>query len=465
MKVSSDFALQDAIRASVWSQYFPNDFGFPKVENSLSTDLLVIGGGFTGLWAAILAKEQYPELSVTLVDAETIGHAASSRNGGFISESLTHGHAHGQSLWPKEMPALVELGRENMREIQAFLARHCIDADFVYCGKSSVAVNDVQVKLLKDAYEIQKRFGEDVTLLSASEAQADIASPTYRGGIRLRTGNGLFNPVKLIVGMTKVAQNLGVQIYEKSKITAISEDQRDILLTCNNVIIKSKKVILATNAFTPLLKSVERRVLPLFDHVLATEVLSDSQLASLGWRESQGVTDMGNQFHYYRKTPDNRILWGGYDANYYYGNDSSPAREIRPESHQLLARQFQETFPQLEGVRFEYQWAGLIDSTSRFTPYFKTTMNNKVSFAIGFTGLGTGSSRFGAQIALDLLFNPKSELLKFDMVKKSPIPFPPEPLRYMTVGFTRGQLQREDLNGKRGLWLRILDFFGVGFNS
>lgn len=465
MKVSSDMTLSDSIRASVWSKDFPADFSFPTVDQNLTTDLLVVGGGFTGLWAAILAKEQYPDLDVVVVDAKTIGHAASSRNGGFISESLTHGHAHGLALWPKDIDELVGLGRTNLKEIQTFLKVHNIDADFEYCGKSSVAVNEVQKAMLKDAYDIQKRFGEDVTLLTQEEMQQDIASPTYLGGIRLRTGNGLFNPVKLIVGMVNVAQNLGVRIFENSEITSIKEESSGLRLLSNNYQIQSKRAILATNAFTPLVKSVERRVLPLFDHVLATEVLTESQLASLGWAESQGVTDMGNQFHYYRKTPDNRILWGGYDANYYYGNDSSSAREIRPESHHLLARQFIETFPQLEGVRFEYQWAGLIDSTSRFTPYFKTAMNGRVSYAIGFTGLGTGSSRFGAHIALDLLFNPSSDLLKFDMVKKSPIPFPPEPLRFLTVSFTRKQLQREDKTGKRGLWLRILDFFGVGFNS
>lgn len=465
MKVSSDISLKDSIRASVWSQYFPSNFSFPIVDENLTTDLLVIGGGFTGLWAAILAKEQYPDLDVVVVDAKTVGHAASSRNGGFISESLTHGHAHGLTLWPDDIDELVGLGRTNLKEIQTFLELHNIDADFEYCGKSSVAVNEVQKAMLKDAYDIQKRFGEDVKLLTQDEMQRDIASPTYLGGLRLRTGSGLFNPVKLIVGMVNVALQLGVRVFEKSEIASIEEDASGLLLSCQNYRIRSKRAILATNAFTPLIKSVERRVLPLFDHVLATEVLSESQLVSLGWAESQGVTDMGNQFHYYRKTPDNRILWGGYDANYYYGNDSSPAREIRPESHQLLARQFVETFPQLEGVRFEYQWAGLIDSTSRFTPYFKTAMRGRLAYAIGFTGLGTGSSRFGAQIALDLLFNPTSELLKFEMVKKSPIPFPPEPLRFATVLFTRKQLQREDKTGKRGLWLRILDFFGVGFNS
>ncbi len=465
MKVSSDISLRDSLRASVWSQYFPNDFTFPKLDANLSTDVLIIGGGFTGLWAAILAKEQYPHLDVTVVDAATIGHAASSRNGGFISESLTHGHAHGQALWPKDIETLVRLGRENLKDIQNFLLHHNIDADFEYCGKSSVAVNKVQVEMLDSAYRIQKQFGEDATLLTEEEMRHDIASPTYLGGIRIRTGSGLFNPVKLIVGLTKVAKDLGVKIYEHSKVDSIEHDALGLQLGCNNFRIQSRYAILATNAFPPLIKSVQRRVLPLFDHVLATEVLSESQLTSLGWNESQGVTDMGNQFHYYRKTPDNRILWGGYDANYYYGNDSSAKREVRPESHQLLARQFIDTFPQLEGVRFEYQWAGLIDSTSRFTPYFKTTMNNKVSYAIGFTGLGTGSSRFGAQVALDLLLNPKSELLNFEMVRKSPIPFPPEPLRFTTVAFTRKQLQREDRTGKRGLWLRILDFFGVGFNS
>ena len=177
------------------------------------------------------------------------------------------------------------------------------------------------------------------------------------------------------------------------------------------------------------------------------------------------MTDAGNQFHYYRRTADDRILWGGYDAVYYFGNRTDPSREQRDRSHGLLAAQFFDTFPQLEGLRFTHRWAGLIDSTSRFTPVFGTAMAGRLGYAVGFTGLGVGASRFGARTALDLLAGRSTERTELELVRRKPVPFPPEPLRFPLVQFTRAALAREDIAGRRGLWLRTLDRFGIGFNS
>jgi glycine/D-amino acid oxidase-like deaminating enzyme len=229
--------------------------------------------------------------------------------------------------------------------------------------------------------------------------------------------------------------------------------------------VRAVHVLLATNAYPPLVRRLRHRVLPIYDHVLVTEPLAASALASIGWTEGQGLTDVGNQFHYYRRTRDDRILWGGYDAIYYFGNRTDERREQRDASHSLLARQFFETFPQLEGLRFTHRWAGLIDSTSRFTPVFGTALSGRVAYAVGFTGLGVAASRFGARVALDLLDGRDTERTRLQMVRRKPVPFPPEPLRYPLVQATRSALGREDDTGRRGAYLRTLDRFGIGFNS
>lgn len=458
-------SLADATRQSVWAHAFPTDWDFPTLTGQQKTDLVVVGSGFTGLWTAILAKTRQPERDVVVVEKDTLGHAASSRNGGFISESLTHGHAHGQAMWPDEMATLVELGRENMRQIRAFISDYGIDAEWSDCGKTAIAVTPVQAENLKAVYEINTRFGEAAELLNAEQMREDVASPTYLGGVRVRTGSGLFHPVKMLVGMVRVAQDLGVRFYQHSPVTALQARRTGLDLVAPQGRLRAHKAVLATSVFSPLVGGIKARVLPLFDHVLATEPLSAGHLDSLRWRESQGLTDLGNQFHYYRKTADNRIVWGGYDANYYFGDDSSPRREVRDASHTLLAKHFFDTFPQLEGVRFEYQWAGVIDSTSRFTPYFSTALGGRVASALGFTGLGTGSSRFGATVALDLLDDTSSPLRRLEMVAQKPLPFPPEPFRYPLVQFTRWSLVKEDETGRRNLWLRLLESLKVGFNS
>jgi hypothetical protein len=273
------------------------------------------------------------------------------------------------------------------------------------------------------------------------------------------------NPSKLINALARAALKRDVSLYTQTPVTKIHDSAHEVQITTPLGRLVAGRVVLATNAFTPLRSSIKHRVMPIFDHVLATRVLTQDELASLGWTENQGITDSGNQFHYYRKTADNRILWGGYDANYYFGNDTSPAREQRRSSHELLARQFFETFPTLSDVTFDYAWAGLIDSTSRFTPFYELSRSGRIGTVVGFTGLGVGSSRFGARVILDLLWKRDTTLTRLEMVRKKPIPVPPEPLRFPIIAFTRAMLTREDRTGKRGLYLKLLDLFGVGFNS
>ncbi len=177
------------------------------------------------------------------------------------------------------------------------------------------------------------------------------------------------------------------------------------------------------------------------------------------------MTDVGNQFHYYSRTGNDRVVWGGYDAVYYRGNQVQACPEQVDRSHLLLARHFCATFPQLAHVAFTHRWSGIIDTTSRFTPMFGTGLGGRVAYAVGYTGLGVGSSRFGARVALDLLAGRDTERTRLSMVRRHPVPFPPEPLRHPVVQGTRAALAREDIDGRRGLWLRTLDRFGVGFDN
>ena len=141
-----------------------------------------------------------------------------------------------------------------------------------------------------------------------------------------------------------------------------------------------------------------------------------------------------------------------------------PHRDQSAHVHPLLARNFLATFPQLEGIRFTHRWGGAIDTCSRFCVTFDTALGGRVSYAVGFTGLGVGSSRFGARVALDLADGRDSELTRLRFVQDRPRAFPPEPLRFIGITLTRRALAREDETGRRGLWLRALDAAGHGFD-
>ncbi len=462
---SANDALSDAAPIPFWTDRPDAPPACSPLIGQISADLVIIGGGLTGLWAAISAREADPSRSVVLLEAKSIAFGASGRNGGFISESLTHGIAHGLAIWPAELETLLRMGRENLADIAKFVEAERIDAGLRLCGKTAVATKPHQVDQLRQSTKLHQRFGEDALFLDGEQVRADVDSPTYLAGMRLRSGSGLLDPAMMCWGLKRAALTRGVLIHEGTEVTGVKISGSGLAVRTPLGAVRARQVLLATNAYPPLLRRLRSWVLPIYDHVLVTEPLSSNQLTDIGWLENQGMTDSGNQFHYYRRTPDDRILWGGYDAVYYFGNKTSAAREQRDRSHQLLANQFFDTFPQLRGLRFTHRWAGLIDSTSRFTPLIGTALDGRMAYSVGYTGLGVAASRFGALTALDLLAARSTERTRLTLVQKKPMRFPPEPLRYPTVQFTRAALAREDRTGKRGRWLRALDRFGVGFNS
>jgi glycine/D-amino acid oxidase-like deaminating enzyme len=175
---------------------------------------------------------------------------------------------------------------------------------------------------------------------------------------------------------------------------------------------------------------------------------------------------MGHQFHYDRVTADWRILWGGYDAVYRYGGPVGPQLDDHEPTFAKLSQHFFTTFPQLEGLRFSHRWGGAIDTCSRFSVFFGTALGGRVAYALGYTGLGVGASRFGGRVGLDLLDGRATEATALTIVRRHPVPFPPEPVRTGVIQLTRNRLAAADRNdGRRGIWLRTLDRLGLGFDS
>jgi glycine/D-amino acid oxidase-like deaminating enzyme len=225
-------------------------------------------------------------------------------------------------------------------------------------------------------------------------------------------------------------------------------------------------VALATNVFPSMLRRYRGQTVPVYDYVVMTEPLTDQQLAAIGWRNRQGLDDPANQFHYYRLSADNRILFGGYDAIYPFGGTVRAKHEHRPDTHRKLTSHLLTTFPQLEGIRITHRWAGAIDTCSRFCAFYGLGRRGRVAHAAGFTGLGVGATRFAADVMLDLLDGAPTERTELAMVRSTPMPFPPEPLAAVGINATRWSLDRADHSqGRRNLWLRALDRAGLGFDS
>ncbi len=438
----------------------------PPFEGSGRCDFAVVGGGLTGVWTALLAKERDPAREVVLLEADRVGWQASGRNGGFCMATLTHGIDNGLNHFPDEIDRLERLGRENLDEVEGAVARYAIDCDWRRVGEIDVAVAPWQVDELAAVRDEMVAAGRRVQWFDGPAMRAEIASPTYLAGLWTPDDCAMVDPARLTWGLARAAQGLGVRLCERTRVTAIEPDGAEMVLRTRGGALRARRVMLATNAFPALLGAMRRRVVPVYDHALMTEPLSDEHWAAVGWRGSQGMSDAGNRFHYYRRTADGRILWGGYDAVYHLGGAIRPQYERRRATFVKLAGHFFETFPQLDGVRFTHAWAGVIDTSTRLCQFWGRAYGGRVAYALGYTGMGVGESRFGALVGLDLLDGRSNERTRLKLTSTRPLPWPPEPLRAGVVGLTSWSLGRADARqGRRNLWLRTLDRIGLGFDS
>jgi glycine/D-amino acid oxidase-like deaminating enzyme len=439
----------------------------PTLRGSTDADVVIIGGGFTGLWTAIRLTESEPALRVTLLEQETVGYGASGRNGGFCEASLTHGLANGLRHFPHEVAILEHEGRQNLQGIVAFVRENLIDCDLEETGTLRVADSEHQVAELEAWVEIANRHGSPVRFLDQAQVQAENHSPLWKAGLLAPPSeNVMINPLKLCLGLKKIALARGVVIREHSGVERLDRISGGVVARTRSASVRADHAVIATSAYSRWRRSLRHVFVPVYDYALVSDPLNAQQKAAIGWAHRQGMSDVNNRFHYFRLTADDRILWGGFDAIYYRPNRVGPELDARPETFARLERHFRQAFPQLAELRFPYGWGGAIDTTTRFTVTFGTSMGGRTIHALGYTGLGVGASRWAGGVVRDFILDPTSELLRLRFVRSSPLPFPPEPIRSIGVAVMQRELARADRHaGRRGLLLRALDRFGIGFDS
>ncbi|MFF8504655.1 NAD(P)/FAD-dependent oxidoreductase [Streptomyces anulatus] len=467
MRTAAAQSIAGAKPVSYWLDDPAKPDALPALTGDEHTDLLVIGGGYSGLWTALIAKERDPDRDVVLIEGHEVGWAASGRNGGFCAASLTHGLANGVERWPDDIAKLEELGERNLDAIETAVARYDIDCEFERTGEIDVATEPHQLRELREWHEEIVRLGiTGVDFLDRDALRAEVDSPTFLGGLWDRRGVAMLHPAKLAWGLKRACLESGVRIHEHTRGLDLVRSGSGMAVRTPYGRVFARRVALGTNIFPSLVKRIRPYTVPVYDYALMTEPLTPEQLASIGWKGRQGLGDSANQFHYFRLSADNRILWGGYDAIYPYGGRLSADLDHRPETFLKLAEQFFTCFPQLSGLNFSHAWGGAIDTCSRFTAFFGTAHQGRVAYAAGYTGLGVGSTRFGADVMLDLLSGEETERTRLDMVRSKPMPFPPEPFAWAGIEITKRSLAHADGNGgHRNLWLRTMDKLGLGFDS
>jgi glycine/D-amino acid oxidase-like deaminating enzyme len=418
----------------------------PALQGQISADLLIVGGGFTGLWAAIQAKELMPELEVVLIEAGRVAYGASGRAGGIISTSVMHGLPNAVRVFPNDIEQLETFGQVNLDGFEETLRRYEIDADIEWNGEMTVAVDEDHVGHLQADYELHKRYGHDVRLLDRVQTAEQIRSPLFAGALWSRHRSGIVHPAKLAWGLRRAAISLGVQLYENTPLQSVHDGGALVDVRTPAGGVTARRVLFGTGTAKVGVSDINRRVVQVRDHVLATEPLSDEQLARIGWAQRQGIYDTRTQLNYFRLTKSNNIIFGGL-VSYHFDGNPDPAEDHRKETYHRLAEAFYRTFPQLGDVRFSHAWGGPIDYCSRGSVFAKPYLGGKAVFVAGYTGFGVAASRFGAFMGLNMLFDRDSPERQLDIAKLSPTYIPPEPLRWIGAKITFHAFDGADAEG------------------
>jgi glycine/D-amino acid oxidase-like deaminating enzyme len=436
-----------------------------SLPGSVRADVVVVGGGFTGLWTAIALKERDPRLEVCLLEQEVVGYGASGRNGGFCEPSLTHGYANGVRHFPEEIEELERLGRENFNGLLEFVARHRISCDLERPGVLEVATTPWQVEELRGELSERSPGRPELELLEGDAARFRLNSPRVLAAL-YDPVPALLNPARLARGLRRVAEELGVRVWERTPVRQLRPVAGGVEAVTPRGVAAAQRAVLATNAYSgQLLPRLRTRFVPVYDYVLVSEPLNSEQRKRIGWEGREGVSEHSNHFHYFRLTADDRILWGGYDAIYHFGGAVGPQFDHRPKTYAHLLEQFRQMFPNLGDLAFTHRWGGAIASTTRFTCTFGSALGGRVLYALGYTGLGVAATRFAGGVLAARLLEPTSPLLRLRLVRQPPFPFPPEPLRWPALAAVQAAMSAADRTGRRGLLLGALDRLGIGFDS
>ncbi len=388
-------------------EYFVDNFWFKAagledqsinepLRGSHKADVVILGGGFTGLSAAYNIIKRFPEKKVVLLEGACCGYGASGRNGGFcITTSLLD--------WEQEDPEQrakdLEVSSYGIKQIKTFISDYGALCDFEESGMLEVALDEKQSQVLEEYQADLREFGLDSTLLQGKELDKLIKSPLFHSGIRLPFGATL-NPAKLAREMKRIVEGLGVEVREKSIVTRITPGKTNHVDTeLGNI--QAPIMVVALNAYGHKVGFFKNRVFPVSVFQIATEPLSDKQWASIGWEEKFGLSDFRTLFSYSVKTADGRIVMGGSDFTYYdfdalsSGNDKYVAAKIEKDLFSF--------FPQLEGLPIAHAWGGITSYTLGRGPVVGTLGDDEnILYATGF-GEGVPSSQVAGRMIADLL--------------------------------------------------------------
>jgi len=414
-----------------------------SLQEDIEVDVAIVGGGFTGLSSAYHIKKAEPNLRVALLESQVIGFGASGRNGGFnmtlfgLTLSITAlrfgkqkaGEAH------HYMERAVDYLRELITELN-------IDCDYEHPGFLRVATSEKYKKRILHEIKLAHELGlEGIEWLDKDQTREQVQSSMYLGAW-WEPRCGILNPAKLAWGWADVIRPMGVEIYENSPVMEITRQSGKVKLDTLNGSVRADKVVMATNAWSHFFKELKRKQVPVWTHIVMTEPLKEDHFKEIGWQNRQGIEDARNLVHYYRLTADNRIVMGGRDVSLSYGTDMD--NDLNPITFEELKDDVRELFPVLKDIKFTHEWGGPVSVPLDMAPAIGYAGDKNVVYSLGTVGHGVSMTQLNGRTVADLILERQTDLTDVFFVNRRTIPWPPEPLRNLTIKAILGYMHWED---------------------
>ncbi|TMK15012.1 MAG: FAD-dependent oxidoreductase [Actinobacteria bacterium] len=416
----------------------------PPLDTDTKADVVILGGGYTGMWTAWFLKELDPGLDIVLLEQDICGGGPSGRNGGFVN-----------SFWDAldflaerfgDAPALriCRAGQESVDGIGRFCEEHDIDAWFAAEGTLSVASSTAQIGAWADLIMAVDRMGlsDIITVLSRDEVRTMVDSPVFHAGVLTKVG-GTVQPARLARGLRRVLLERGVRIHEGTHVSRFGAGDPVVADTAGGTV-RANAAVLAVNAWAQHWRRFKRVITVRGSYIVLTAPAPD-RLAAINWTSGLAVSDQRSAVHYLRTTPDGRIAFGIGGMQPDLARDIDPRFAYDEGSIRVAVDDLYRMFPAFADVPIEAGWGGPIDVSGDHLPFFGTLETGNVHYGLGFTGNGVGPAHLGGRILAHRALAKYDDVLALPLVDLEPRRFPPEPIRSVGAMVTNRAIHRRDV--------------------